>query len=83
MASPALRGTPATKAVECATGAGAELARAAWSPWDTVWQRGASEEDGPTALEVPMFGQWPHGSDDHSLARTADKQQGEDYNCTG
>ena len=83
MASPPPRGTPAAKVMECATGAGAELARAGWSPQDTVWQRRASEEDGPAALEVPAFGQRPHSSDEHNLAKTAAKQQGEDYNYTG
>lgn len=58
MTSPPLRGIPAAEAVECVTGAGAELARAGWSPQDTVWQREASEEAGPTTLEVPTFGQW-------------------------
>lgn len=83
VASPPLRGIPAAKAVEVATVARAELARAGWSPQDTVLQRGASEEVGPTALEVLTFEQWPHKAVMTQFSRTVDKQQGEDYNCTG
>lgn len=57
MAVPPQRATPIAKAVECATVSGAELARAGWSPWDNVWQRGASEGAEPAALQVPVFGQ--------------------------